>query len=155
RYDFNTPLALDEVSADVERMLGKWQVQGNHPRYLGLFNPSVTRASVLGDTLAAIYNPQLAFLRTSPPAKKIERHTLEWLKHKFGFPDDSLANFTSGGAESNLSAVVVALTRAFPEYGEHGLRRVATSPTIYLTEQAHNSFNKITHITGLGRNAIR
>src|SRR5262245_32448591 len=44
RYDFKKPLALDEVSADVERMLRKWQVQVTHPRYLGLFNPSVTRA---------------------------------------------------------------------------------------------------------------
>jgi aromatic-L-amino-acid/L-tryptophan decarboxylase len=155
RYDFKKPHALDEVSADVERMLRKWQVQVTHPRYLGLFNPSVTRASVVADVLAATYNPQLASWRTSPAANEIERHTLDWLKGKFGFPGNALANFTSGGAESNLSATVVALTRAFPEYGEDGLRRASASPVIYLTAEAHNSFNKIAHITGLGRNAIR
>ena len=53
--------------------------------------------------------------RTSPAANEIERHTLDWLKQKFGLPDTAIANFTSGGAESNLSAVVVALTRAFPD----------------------------------------
>jgi len=155
RYDFKKPLALDEVSADVERMLRKWQVQVTHPRYLGLFNPSVTRASVAADVLVATYNPQLASWRTSPAANEIERHTLNWLKGKFGFPGSALANFTSGGAESNLSAVVVALTRAFPEYGDNGIKRAAASPVIYLTAEAHSSFNKIAHITGIGRNAIR
>src|SRR5256886_7037889 len=59
RYDFRTPRALDEVGADVERMLRTWQVQVTHPRYFGLFNPSVTLASIIGDTLVAMYNPQL------------------------------------------------------------------------------------------------
>src|SRR5256886_11282088 len=121
RYDFRTPRALDEVGADVERMLRTWQVQVTHPRYFGLFNPSVTLASIVGDTLVAMYNPQLATWRTSPAANEIERHTLSWLGAKFGLPADSTASFTSGGAEANLSALVVALTRAFPAYDEQGL----------------------------------
>jgi glutamate/tyrosine decarboxylase-like PLP-dependent enzyme len=155
RYDFTKPLALDEVSVDVERMLRTWQVQVTHPRYFGLFNPSVTLASIVGDTLVAMYNPQLATWRTSPAANEIERHTLAWLAGKFGFPADALASFTSGGAEANLSAVIVALTRAFPAYGELGLRCLSASPTIYVTAEAHQSFNKIAHMTGLGRRAVR
>src|SRR5256712_2728408 len=155
RYDFTTPLALDEVIADVEQMLRAWQVQVTHPRYFGLFNPSVTLASVIADTLVAMYNPQLATWRTSPAANEIERHTLAWLSGKFGFPADAVASFTSGGAEANLSAVIVALTRAFPDYGEHRLRRLTASPTVYLTDESHHSFNKIAHMTGLRRPAIR
>jgi glutamate/tyrosine decarboxylase-like PLP-dependent enzyme len=155
RYDFTKPLALDEVGADVEWMLRTWQVQVTHPRYFGLFNPSVTLASIIADTLVAMYNPQLATWRTSPAANEIERHTLAWLAGKFGFPAGASATFTNGGAEANLSAVVVALTRAFPEYGERGLRCLPAPPTIYLTGEAHHSFNKIAHMTGLGRRAIR
>src|SRR6266496_4269401 len=114
RYDFTTPMALDDVIADVERMLRTWQVQVTHPRYFGLFNPSVTLASVIADTLVAMYNPQLASWRTSPAANEIERHTLAWLSGKFGFPAHTATTFTSGGAEANLSAVIVALTRTFP-----------------------------------------
>src|SRR6266446_9450325 len=125
RYDFRTPLALGDVIADAEQMLRTWQVQVTHPRYFGLFNPSVTLASIIAATLVAMYNPQLATWRTSPAANEIERHTLAWLVDKFGFPSDAAASFTSGGAEANLSAVIVALTRAFPDYGEHGLRRLA------------------------------
>lgn len=154
RYDFANSLPLEDVAADVEDMMRMWHVQVTHPRYLGLFNPSVTFSGILGDTLAAMYNPQLATWRTSPAANEIERHTLAWLAGKFGLPAGAAATFTSGGSEANLSAVTVALSRAFPEYGEHGLRGVRP-PTIYLTGEAHHGYNKIAHMTGIGRRALR
>ena len=48
-----------------------WQghVQATHPGYFGLFNPNVTLASVIADTLVAMYNPRLAIWRTSPVAE--------------------------------------------------------------------------------------
>jgi aromatic-L-amino-acid decarboxylase len=155
RYDFKKTMVLEDVVADVEQMLQSWQVQVTHPRYFGLFNPSVTLASVVADTLVAMYNPQLANWRTSPAGNEIERHTLSWLSTKFGFPADSSACFTSGGSEANLSAVVVALTHASPQYGEDGLRRLVAPPTVYLTDEAHYGYNKIAHTTGLGRRALR
>jgi glutamate/tyrosine decarboxylase-like PLP-dependent enzyme len=155
RYDFANPVPFEELGADVEQMMRKWHVQVTHPRYFGLFNPSVTFPAIVADMLVAMYNPQLATWRTSPAANEIERHTLAWLAAKFGFPSGAAANFTSGGAESNLSAAIVALTRAFPEYGNHGLRKLHAQPTIYLTAEAHHSFSKIAHMTGLGRDAIR
>jgi glutamate/tyrosine decarboxylase-like PLP-dependent enzyme len=154
-YDFTRAQPLEQVIADVEKMLRTWQVQVTHPRYFGLFNPSVTLASVIADTLVAKYNPQLANWRTSPAANEMERHTLSWLATKFGLPTDSIAMFTSGGTEANLSSVIVALTRAFPDYGEHGVRHLEASPSIYLTEETHHSFSKIAHMTGLGRRALR
>src|SRR6202051_1890112 len=96
RYDFKKPVTLDEIGADIECMLRRWQVQVTHPRYFGLFNPSVTLASVVAETLVAMYNPQLANWRTSPAGNEIERHTLNWLAAKFGLPADSTATFTSG-----------------------------------------------------------
>jgi len=155
RYDFKKSIPLEEVVADAERMLKTWQVQVTHPRYFGLFNPSVTLASVLGDLLAAMYNSQLANWRTSPAANEIEKHTLGWLTEKFGLPPETIATFTSGGTEANLSAIVVALTQAFPDYGEYGLRHLDADPAIYLTREAHNGYNKIAHLTGLGRKALR
>src|SRR3984885_5686284 len=155
RYHFQKELPLDEVIQDAERMLRTWQVQVTHPRYLGLFNPAVTLPSVIGETLAAMYNSQLANWRPSPVGNEIERHTLGWLAAKFGLPGNSIATFTSGGSEANLSAVAVALSRAFPDYGEHGLRCLGATPSIYLTAEAHHGYNKIAHMTGLGRRALR
>src|ERR1700748_774631 len=89
RYDFKRAQPLEEVIKDVEKMLRTWQVQVTHPRYFGLFNPSVTLASVVAEVLVAMYNPQLANWRTSPAGNEIERHTLTWLAAKFGFPTDT------------------------------------------------------------------
>jgi aromatic-L-amino-acid decarboxylase len=154
-YDFANPAPLDRVIADVEQMMRNWNVQVTHPRYFGLFNPSVTAASVVADALVAMYNPQLAAWRHAPAANEIERHTLDWLTAKFGLPGSTAATFTTGGAESNLSAVIVALTRAFPDYGDRGLHRVSAMPTMYLTREAHASFTKIAHLTGIGRESLR
>lgn len=155
KYDFSHPIPLEIAAADVENMLRCWQVQVTHPRYLGLFNPSVSLASVAAEALVATYNPQLAAWRTAPAANEIERHTLGWLAAKFGLPPETSASFTNGGAEANLSAVIAALTHVFPAYGEDGLRSLAAAPAIYLSSEAHHTFSKIAHVTGLGRRALR
>ena len=52
RYDFNHAIPLEEAAADVERYAaaaGRCMI--THPRYFGLFNPSVTLASVVADNL--------------------------------------------------------------------------------------------------------
>src|ERR1700733_10782220 len=154
QYQFQNELPLDEVVQDAERMLRMWQVQVTHPRYLGLFNPAVTLPSVIAETLVAMYNPQLANWRTSPAGNEIERHTLGWLAAKFG-PEDAIATFTTGGTEANLSAVAVALSHAFPEFGEHGLRSLSVPPSLYLTGEPHHGVNKIAHMTGIRRRALR
>ena len=155
QYQFQDGLPLDDVVQDAERMLRDWQVQVTHPRYLGLFNPAVTLPSVIAETLVAMYNSQLANWRTSPAGNEIERHTLAWLAAKFGMPENTIATFTSGGSEANLSAVAVALSHAFPKYGEEGLRSLKATPSIYLTGEAHHGFNKIAHVIGIGRRAVR
>jgi hypothetical protein len=61
----------------------------------------------------------------------------------------------SGQSLPNLTAVIVALTRAFPDCSEGGLRQLAASPTIYFTDEAHHGFEKIAHMTGIGRRVLR
>jgi glutamate/tyrosine decarboxylase-like PLP-dependent enzyme len=65
------------------------------------------------------------------------------------------AHFTSGGSEANFTAVVAALTSRLPEYGSKGLAGIDQKPTIYHSAAAHDSFTKICHMTGLGREALR
>lgn len=154
-YSFRDGQDLNDVVADVQDMMAKWQVQVTHSRYFGLFNPSVGPESVIADAVAAMYNPQLANWRTSPAANGIERHTLRWLAAKFGFPAEAEACFTSGGTEANLSAMVVALTRSFSEYGVGGVRAIKGAPVFYVTKESHNGYNKLAHITGIGRRALR
>jgi glutamate/tyrosine decarboxylase-like PLP-dependent enzyme len=137
-------------------MLRRWNTHATHPRYLGLFSPCPRKASLVADALLALYNPQLASWNSAPFANELERFTLRVLAGEIGFDIDNIAcHFTSGGQESNFTAVVAALTHAFPGYGLDGLRGLHACPVFYLSEQGHGSFDKIAHTTGLGRRAIR
>ncbi len=155
RYDFQAPVDADALISDVVEMLRSWTVHVTHPRYFGLF-PTVHPISVVADALVALFNPQLAVWRHAPAANEMERHVLRFLQRKLGYdPDATAAHFTSGGQEANLTAVTVALTHLFPEFGDRGLRGLERQPVFYLSEEGHHSFHKIAHGTGLGRSALR
>ena len=155
-FDFGCPRPLDELIPQVASLLREASLHTAHRRYFGLFNPGVRPAGVAGDALAALFNPQLAAWQHAPAANEIERHTLLWLARRFGLdPEACAAHFTTGGAEANLTGVLAALTRAFPGYGERGLRGLAAQPVFYASAEAHHSFQKIAHISGLGRQAAR
>ena len=156
RFRLSTPMPLEDVVDDVVGMLDRWTVQVSHPRYFGLFNPSVTTASVVADALVAAYNPQLAAWGHAPAANEIERFTLDRIMEFFGYePVSCFASFTSGGAEANLTALLAALVHRFPELPRVGARGLPQSPTVFATSQSHHSIHKAAQMAGLGRDAVR
>ena len=155
-YDFRRPLALPEAVDGLIRLLRERSIHVTHPRYFGLFNPSVREAGVMADTLVALFNPQLAAWSHAPAANEIERHTLARLAAVLGFdPERCAAHFTSGGAEANLTGVLVALADRFPEAAEDGLAAIDGRPALYASREAHHSFAKIARMAGLGSGALR
>lgn len=156
QFDFESPVPAAELFESVRTLMRDWTIHVTHPRSFGNFNPSVTVESIVGDALTALYNPQLAVWAHAPAALELENRVLDLFRARFGFDvESSIANFTSGGAEANLSALVVALTHGLPDYGEKGLVGVGEQPTLYLSTGGHESFIKAAHIAGLGRTAIR
>jgi aromatic-L-amino-acid decarboxylase len=156
RFDLSAPMPRDALVSEVVDMLRRWTVHVTHRRYLGLFNPSVTPASVVADTLVAAYNPQLAAWSHAPAANEIERFTLERIMEFFGLdPASGTANFTTGGAEANLSALLAAVVHHFPDFPERGARGLPAQPVAFLSEQSHHSVLKAAQMSGLGRAAVR
>jgi aromatic-L-amino-acid decarboxylase len=156
-WDFAAPQPAEQVVRATAALLERWSTHVVHPRYYGFFNPSVTPAAVAGDLLAAAYNPQLAAWTHAPAANELERHVLRTLGAAAGFgaPDEFLAHFTSGGAEANHSALLVALTHRFAGFDRDGLAACARRPVLYVSAGAHDSFPKAAHAVGLGRAACR
>jgi glutamate/tyrosine decarboxylase-like PLP-dependent enzyme len=155
-YTFESAVEMQALFSDVARMMREWNIQMTHPRYFGLFNPATTLISVIADTLVALYNPQLAAWSHAPAANEIERHTLHYIASKIGFPlEGLLANFTSGGSEANFTAMLGALTYKFPQYLSQGLINLGTQPVFYVSEFAHNSFDKICKNVGIGLQSMR
>lgn len=153
-FDFDAPVSLEPLLEACGELLRDGIVHTSHPRYFGLFNPTPTFAGVLADTLVAAFNPQLAVTSHAPAAVAIERRVLSFLAELLGF-SDAVGTFTSGGAEANLTAVLVALERHFPEATEGGLAAVGAQPTLYASTEAHHSLVKVARMTGLGHHAVR
>jgi aromatic-L-amino-acid/L-tryptophan decarboxylase len=151
RFGLDTAVPLPDLTRSVIASLRAHTVHVTHPRYFGLFNPSVSEAGIVADTLAALYNPQLATWSHSPAANEFERLTLRYLTRMLGLdPEATFANFTTGGLEANMSAVLVALAHRFPASAQQGVGSLEADPVIYLTNESHHSFVKIARMTGLG-----
>jgi glutamate/tyrosine decarboxylase-like PLP-dependent enzyme len=135
--------------------LTEHQVHTPHPRYFGLFNPAPSAMGVAADALVAAFNPQIAAWSHSPWAAEVERHLVLTFASRFGF-DRSTADgvFASGGMEANHTAVLCALTHAFPAYAEVGAATCGR-PTLYTSAESHHSIVKAARMCGIGASAVK
>jgi glutamate/tyrosine decarboxylase-like PLP-dependent enzyme len=155
-FDFERPVAPLEALDFAVESLWKWQVHTPHPRYFGLFNPAPTTMGIAADALVAAFNPQLAAWSHSPMAAEIEQHLIRALAGRFGFdPARVEGTFASGGAEANHTALLTAMTRAFPEVGRRGLLALRSQPVLYVSPESHHSFVKAARLCGLGTESVR
>lgn len=156
RYRFDHPVPIDRLTTELIDLLRRGLVHVTHPRYYGLYNPTVRPAAVVGDTLAALYNPQLAVWSHAPAVQELERLTLRQFARALGYdPDTSAAHFTSGGAEANLAATLAALAMHCPAAATGGLRALDRQPVLYLSRESHHSLVKAARMSGLGTDAVR
>jgi aromatic-L-amino-acid/L-tryptophan decarboxylase len=146
---------LPELLEAVTGLLRGGTVHVTSPRYFGLFNPTVLEGGLLGDAMAALYNLQLAVWSHAPAASELERRALEQYREALGLPAGSHANFTQGGAEANLTAVLAALARGAPEWCAGGVAALEGRAALYLSDESHHSFVKVARMTGLGMGALR
>ena len=132
------------------------QVHTAHPGYFGLFNPAPSQMSIVADALVASFNPQLAAWSHSPFAVEIERHLVRSFGSRFGYGiEETDGTLATGGAEANMTALLVALQHRWPEAAEHGVRLLPGQPTIYVSGEGHHSFVKAARAGGLGEAALR
>ncbi|MDB4891626.1 MAG: Pyridoxal-dependent decarboxylase [Gemmatimonadetes bacterium] len=135
-------------------MLRRWTLHATHPRYFGLFVPGTHEAGIWADALTALYNPQLGAWWHAPAASEIERHTLSFLAKVIDFEAET-AHFTSGASEGNLTALLAAITSAFPEAAATGVGEAANCGKVYVSSQSHHSLHKAVRATGLGDRVLR
>jgi glutamate/tyrosine decarboxylase-like PLP-dependent enzyme len=155
-FDFSRPLDPREMVNVVVESLWNYQVHTPHPRYFGLFNPAPTTMGIVGDAIAATFNPQVATWNHSPFAVELEQHLIRSFGFEFGYKLEEVdGTFTSGGTEANLTAILTALERSFPEFAKKGTRGLTRQPLIYVSNQGHHSFIRAARISGLGSDAVR
>jgi glutamate/tyrosine decarboxylase-like PLP-dependent enzyme len=155
-YDFSRPTEPRALIEAVARALREGQVHTAHPRYFGPFNPAPAALAVLAEALVAAHNPQLATRGHAPWPVAVEEHLLRAIGERFGYTPEAVeGTFTSGGAEANATALLVALAAAFPEVGSRGVRSLPGEPTLYTSSESHPTIARAARAAGLGREAVR
>ena len=145
-----------EAVAVVVGMMRRLQPHVANARHFGLFDPAPTAMGVLGDALAAAFNPCLATWAGSPVGVAAEQLLVERFGRLFGYrPEHIDGTLTSGGSEANLTGLLLALTARVPEHRVSGVRGLRCRPLTYLSGQAHPSWLKAARIAGLGIDTCR
>jgi aromatic-L-amino-acid decarboxylase len=154
-FDFQTPCAIEPLLEWTIAQLEHGVTHMTHPRYFGLFNPPASFPAQCADRIAGAFNPQLASSGSSPAPVEIEAHVIRALAQRAGLPADASGHFTTSGSEANYTALVCALTRSEPRFGEDGVRAFAGPVTLYTSCECQPAWFKIAHQAGVGRAALR
>lgn len=156
KADLDDPADAKEVVAMVTEGLRKFIVHTPHPRYYGLFNPRAGFPGIIADLITATFNPQLAAWSHSPYASEVENFLIAEFGARIGFPKSSVDGvFATGGAEANITAVLCALTEAFPTFAGKGILDLGGRPLIYCSSESHHSVVRAARTSGLGKESVR
>jgi aromatic-L-amino-acid decarboxylase len=156
----NNPLPENGADADevLDEVFREMVDKGFHvpsANYFGLMNPTPTYVGVMAELLVAALNPQLATVKRSQLASKIEHETIRWIGERVGWPHEFNGTFTSGGNEANFTGLALALTSKFPNAIEDGVASIGGHPVLYASDEAHHSIDKSAGLLGVGRKALR
>jgi glutamate/tyrosine decarboxylase-like PLP-dependent enzyme len=155
QFDFAQPMTVEETLHSSVELITRWGVNCAHPRYFGWLNPTPTAASITADLVASALNPQLAVWAKSPGPVAAEQFLIRKVGLAFGLGEGCGGTFTTGGTESNLTALILALDNTIEGYRERGLFGLTKRLAIYVSQESHKSVERVARVVGLGSESLR
>jgi aromatic-L-amino-acid decarboxylase len=152
-----TGTSLDEIFADVERVIVPGVAHWAHPQFMSYFGCTTTSPGILAEMMTAALNVNAMTWRTSPAATELETLVLDWLRQWLGLPDDFSGVVYDTASISTMHALAVAREEASTSVRTLGLSGRSELPIfrIYASDQAHSSVEKAAIALGLGEHNVR
>src|SRR5262245_61669168 len=150
--------AMEEILADVDRVIMPGMAHWNHPRFFAYFTSSGSAPGILGELLSAAFNVNSMLWQSCPAATELEQVTLDWLRRMIALPPEFFGIIYDGGSSSTFHAIAAAREQiAELNVRERGLAGRSDSPRlrIYTSEQGHSSIDKASLALGLGLAGVR
>ncbi len=148
-------VVLDEALAEVLPRAARV----DHPRFLAYIPSAPTWPSVVADFLAAGFNVFQGTWQGGSAPTQVELQVLDWFREWIGMPEGSSGLFTSGGSAANALAVAAARERARRGWagsaGAQGAPDAPFRPSIYLSDQGHNSLVRAARAAGFEPGGVR
>jgi glutamate/tyrosine decarboxylase-like PLP-dependent enzyme len=141
-----TGISHAELQAELTHIMDN-SVRTAHPLFLNNLLAGFDPVSWIGEVASSLLNPTMATFEVAPLLTVIEKRMATELLRLFGI-DRGEGIMTTGGSNANLLAVLCARSDSDP-----GLRRTGLPHNrfrIYVSEEAHYSFDKAANITGIG-----
>lgn len=147
------PESLDDIIADLDRVIMPGATHWNHPGFLAYFANTASVPGILGEMVTAALNLNGMLWRTSPVATELEQVVVDWLRQLFGMGDGWFGMITDTASISTMYALAAARERD-PSLGirQRGMAGRSDLPRlrVYCSEHAHSSVDKAAMTLGLG-----
>lgn len=149
--------AIEEILADIDRLVVPALTHWNHPAFFAYFSISASAPGIFGELLCAAFNVNQMLWRTSPAASELEEVTLAWLRQMLGLPAEFAGIIYDTASVSTMHALAAAREQLDLRICEDGMSGRTDLPLlrVYASEQAHSSIEKAVITLGLGQRALR
>jgi aromatic-L-amino-acid/L-tryptophan decarboxylase len=147
---------IDDILADVYRVIVPGVVHWGHPQFAGYFGATSTAPGVLAEMISAALNLNCMTWRTSPAATELETLVLDWLRQWLGLPNEFGGVVYDTASIGIMHALAIAREEAVESIRSLGLAGRENVPMfrIYASDQAHSSVEKAVIALGLGENNV-
>ncbi|PYY51555.1 pyridoxal-dependent decarboxylase [Curtobacterium sp. MCBD17_023] len=157
-------LGTERALAELDDLFVREAVWFHTPGYLAHLNCPVALPAVAAEAVLAAVNPSVDTWDQSRIGTDIERHVVDWLARRIGFPTGD-GIFTSGGSQSNLQALLLAREAATAAPARVAASATAASATpaaapaladlaVFATAETHFSVRKSARLLGLPDAAV-
>ncbi|MEU8384761.1 pyridoxal-dependent decarboxylase, partial [Streptosporangium sp. NPDC048865] len=125
------------------------------PGYMGRQFSGVVPLASLIDLVGSVVNQPSSFYEAGQLPSVAERLMAEELNRFIGWDRDRFAMVTtSGGSLANLTALLAARNRAFPQIWTRGAGGAPDPPAIAVSEDVHYSVTRAAGVLGIGERQI-
>jgi aromatic-L-amino-acid/L-tryptophan decarboxylase len=148
---------MEEILADVERLVVPALTHWNHPSFFAYFATSASSPGILGELLSAAFDAKSMLWRTSPASTELEEVALDWLRQLMGLPEEFGGVIYDTASVATMHAVAAAREALDLRIREDGMSGRPDLPLLrlYASEQAHSSVEKSLIALGLGQRSLR
>ncbi|MDY0290042.1 MAG: aspartate aminotransferase family protein [Sphaerochaeta sp.] len=153
-------LGFSQLLKEVERTILPNFLRTSSTDYLAHLHSPPLLESIASELILATFNQSMDSWDQAPIATEIELQVTRALCELYGYDKGSDGIFTSGGSQSNLSALMLARDWFCSTELKHDVKKLGLPPSyaklrIYTSEVSHFSMEKSAHLLGLGYDAVR
>lgn len=171
------PNLLKDVLYEIKTKLIAHSVKVGNPYYIGHMTSAIPYFMILLEMIIAALNQNQVKVESAKASTFLEREFVAWM-HRLVFDKDpkfyrahiqnrhvALGTITVDGTLANLTALLVARNKAFPEDGDFpGIREAGvyeafkhygySKAVIMISQRGHYSIDKVARIMGLGNSSV-